>query len=323
MLFKSLTIVALCLALTSTTRPQEPAPVPPPAGPEVALSLIVTDKNNKGLNSIRQDQVRVFESKVEQTILSIEPDERPVDYVLAVDSSGSLRSLFPVVLDAARILVINRRPSDEIALVRFISSDKIQTVLKFTNDGDALIAALKTLRVEGGVSAVIDGLYTSVAYVAEHNKSNEARRKVVIIITDGEDRNSYYKEPELIKLLREEGVQVFILGLTINVDKEAGFIRASPRERAEKLLKTVAEESGGRVFFPQTREQLAKSATEIIMDLRAQYRIKYRSMSDASKKGFRKVDVKFVSTAGEKLNLIVPRGYFVGPKDPPKKSEKK
>ena len=100
---------------------------------------------------------------------------------------------------------------------------------------------------------MIDGLYTAVDYVAEYHKGDEGRRKAVVIITDGEDRASTHTQQDLTKLLRERGVQVFVIGLVTELDREAGFIRrTSPREKAEKLLNAVAE-SGGRVFSPQRR----------------------------------------------------------------------
>ena len=304
-----LTIVVLCLAFNTTQQP-------------VSLSMIVTDKNNKSVNAIRKDQIRVFEDKVEQQILSIEPDERLVDYGIVIDGSGSFRSVLPSAIEAGMLIVKNKRPDDEIFIERFISSDKIETFQDFTSDGAALIKALNGFYVEKGQSAVIDGLYMAVNQIAEHNKASSDRRKVVIIITDGEDRASYYKKEDLIKLLHETGVQVFVLGLVSELDNQGTFTRPGARDRAEKLLKSVAEESGGRLFFPKDKDQLINSAAQVVMDLRAQFRIKYQATGDASKNGFHKVDVKFVSTNGEKLDLLVPPGYFVGPRTPAKKEKK-
>jgi Ca-activated chloride channel homolog len=321
---KHLKVTALlCLLFVSTSRAQEPVASPMPSGRVVKLSLIATDKDNKGVSTIAKDQLRVFEEGTEQTILSIEPDERPVDLVLAMDCSASLNRLMKSAIDGARLVVLNRRPVDQIAVVRFISSDKIEKTHEFTNDGDAILKALDDLYLEAGQSAVIDAAYVSAEYVTEYNKDNEARRKVVVLITDGEDRLSYYKESALVKLLREQGVQVFVLGLVIDLDRQTGYISKSSREKAEKLLTTLAEESGGRVFFPSTKEKLVIAMAEIILDLRAQFRVNYQSTNSNSKTGFRKVEVKFVSTDGEKRKLIVPRGYYFGPRPSATTSEKK
>lgn len=321
-----LIVLIFSLAFVPTPRAQDPtpAPAPPsPAGPMVGLSMIVTDKDGKGINTIRKDQIRVSEDGDQQTVLGIEADERPVDYVILIDSSGSLHKLFASALDAAKLLILNRRQQDQIALLRFAGSDHIEKVLEFSADNQALLKQLDTSYLEGGQSAVVDALYLSAQYVDEYNKSNEGRRKIVITITDGEDRNSYYSQDQLTKLLRENGVQMFILGLVVELDKEAGLIRLSPRAKAEKLLTTVAEESGGRVFYPANKEQLVDATAQIVLDVRAQFRIKYQS-TNASRKGFRKVDVKYVPAQGdEKRKLITPSGYFVGPRTPAKSEKKK
>jgi Ca-activated chloride channel homolog len=285
--------------------------------------LIVADKDGKGVNAIRRDQVRVFEDGDEQTVLGIEADERPVDSVLLIDASGSFRPLITPALEAAKLFIVNRRPDDQISIVRFVGRDVIENTQEFTTDNTALLKALDQIYLQKGQSAVVDALCIGADYVAKHNKGNDGRRKVVVIITDGEDRNSYYSQEQLIKLFRETGVQVFILGLVLELNKDAGLIRLSPRERAEKLLTMVAEDTGGRVFFPTNKKELTDAAAQIILDLRAQFRIRYQS-THASKKVFRKVDVKYVAAPGdEKRNLITPRGYFVGPTTPPEKSEKK
>jgi Ca-activated chloride channel family protein len=300
-------ILALAL-VSSTLLAQEPNPTAKPAGPTVQLSLIVTDSKNKSLNQVSREDVHVVEDKVEQKVLSIAPDERPVDLVLAIDSSNSLRSLMATVLETARLVIINRRPEDEILLMRFISSEKIDKVLDFTRDEDALVAALKTFRIEGGQSAVIDALYVGSEAFAEFKKTGPDRRRVIVIITDGEDRNSYYKQDALIKKLHQSDVQIFALGLVTELDRESGIMRKSPRDKAEQLLQMVCEETGGRVFFPRNKTELIDSMTQIINDLRGQFRLTYQS-SNGGTTGFRKVEVKLISSSGEKRKAIVPRGY--------------
>lgn len=290
------------------------------SGPRVELSLIVTDKENKSLSNLRKEDIHVFEDNVEQTILSIETDQRPIDLGIAIDTTGSFRRLLPAAVQSAKLIVINRRPDDQIFIERFISSDKIEKVQDFTSDGDVLLKSLDTLYIEQGQTAVVDALYIAANYVAEHNKAAPGRRKAVVIMTDGEDRNSYYESEKLIKLLRENKVQVFVLGIVVDLDKESGLVRTSPRENAEKLLKRIAEESGGRVFFSRDGKELLEATKQIILDLRGQYRVTYQSSNPDPKKNFRKVEVKFISTDGQKRTGIVPRGYYVQVKPTEKKS---
>ena len=278
------------------------------AGPRVELSLIVTDKDNNSIRKINKDDIHVFEDNVEQTALALEADNRPVDCILAIDASGSFKSFLGAAMEAVQLIVTNRRPADEIAIVRFISSDKIEKLSEFTSDGSTLIESLKQFKLEAGQTAVIDAVYTSVVAASEHNQSVAGRRKAVVVITDGEDRNSFYKIDKLVSLLRHQQVQVFVIGITLDLNKEAGLVRRSPRESAEKLLRTIAQESGGRVFFPRDEKELGAASAQIVNDLAAQFRVAYVS-SNSAKSGFRKIEVK-LNPNGEKRIAVTPPGYY-------------
>jgi Ca-activated chloride channel homolog len=293
-----LALTLISLALSSTLFAQG-------AKPPVELSMIVTDSANKSIDNIQKEDVHVIEDKVEQTVLSVERDRRPVDCVIAIDSSGSLRRLLPTTLEAAKVIIVNRRPEDEILVMRFISSDKIEKIVDFTGDERALLFALSQVRIEGGQSAIIDALYVAAsdAFTNAKKTSND-RRKVVVIITDGEDRNSRFTQDALIKMLRQSDVQIFALGLIGDLDNESGLMRRSPREKAERLLQMVTAETGGRVFFPRKTPEIIDAMAQIIADLHGQFRLTYQS-SGGDKKGFRKVDVK----VGEKRTAIVRPGY--------------
>jgi Ca-activated chloride channel homolog len=290
------------------------------SGPLVELSLIVTDRENKSIRELRKEErVLVFEDKIEQTILSVDVDERPVDLGIAIDASGSFRKMLAPALEIVQSIIATRRPHDQVFLERFIDTDKIQRVQDFTSDKNVLVQALRKMElVEGGQSAIIDAIYTAVNYVAEHNKDVPGRRKAVLIITDGEDRNSYYNVEKLINLLHEKRVQVFVLGFTAELEQTAG-IRPGAREKAENLLKSIAKESGGRVFFTRGANELIDTTVQIAGDLTRQFRITYQSSNpEPLKKTFRTIEVKVDSE--EKRKAIAPTGYYVQPKPSEKKS---
>ncbi len=306
-------ICSACLIIAAVS-----AAVAQALGPRVDLRLIVTDETNKPLSTIRKEDVRVFEGKIEQTILSIEPDERPIDFSLVIDSSGSLRSLMPSVLEAARQIILQRRPSEEMFIESFVSSDKIYTIQEFTNDTLALTDALRLIQVQQGQSAVLDGVYLGATKLATHSKIAGERRKVLILVTDGEDRNSYYELNAILKELRAEEIQVFVIGLTTKLETDVGLRipdRINPREKAEKLLTTLAKDSGGFVLFPENRIATMDAAELIGAALRAQFRITYQSPKALVKTEFRKVEVKLNSTSGEKRKVVAPSGYYVEAKD--------
>lgn len=310
---RALRVGCLVLAALSTAAGQS-------TGSRVELSLIVTDKDKRSVDTIRKEDVHVFEDNVEQTVISLEADSRPIDCVLAMDASGSFRSFVVAAVEAARAIIANRRAADEIAIERFISSDKIEEFYPFSTDGSALIESFRSFKLEGGQSAVIDAIYTGVEALSEHNKSAD-RRKVLVLFSDGEDRNSYYKTEQLLKLLRERKVQIFVIGITMELDKGAGLDRRTSRERAEKLLNTVAEETGGRVFFPQDGKELAAAAAEIVHDLRAQFRVVYAS--SGVRTGVRKIEVKLSDQDGQKRIAVTRRRYNVPSNARPQGNEKK
>src|SRR5436190_787124 len=230
----------------------------------VTLNVRVIDRNNRPINNLRQSDFHVFEDGVAQPVESFSREEVPISYGLAIDTSQSLRSQIQAVIDAGKTIVNSNKPGDETFLVRFISSDKIETLQDFTSNKDLLMDGLDSFYVEGGQTAVIDAVYLSAEHVSEYKKGDEGdrRRRALIVITDGEDRNSFYKQEQLFARLREEDVQIFVIGFVNELDKEAGLIRKSPREKAVALINKLATETGGRAFFPDSLSELPQIANE-------------------------------------------------------------
>ncbi len=280
-----------------------PTPTPPPEidpgdritidADLVQLHVRVIDRNNRPINNVTQNEFRVFEDGVPQKIESFTREEVPISYGLAVDTSGSLRSQLQSVIDAGKTIINSNKPGDETFLVRFISSDKIETVQDFTANKELLTDGLDSFYVEGGQTAIIDAVYLSAEHVSEYRKGDEGdrRRRALIVITDGEDRNSFYKQEQLFARLREEDVQIFVIGFVNELDKEAGLIRKSPREKAVNLIKKLASETGGRAFFPDSLADLPQIANEIIRDLRTQYVISYNPTNKTPDGTFRAIKV--------------------------------
>jgi len=259
----------------------------------VQLHVRVIDRNNRPINNVPKAEFHVFEDGVPQTIESFTREEVPISYGLAVDTSGSLRSQLQSVIDAGKTIINSNKSGDETFLVRFISSDKIETVQDFTASKEALMDGLDSFYVEGGQTAIIDAVYLSAEHVSEYKKGDEGdrRRRALIVITDGEDRNSFYKQEQLFARLREEDVQIFVIGFVNELDKEAGFIRKSPRDKAVNLINKLASETGGRAFFPESVAELPQIANEIIRDLRTQYVISYNPTNKTQDGTYRAIKV--------------------------------
>jgi Ca-activated chloride channel family protein len=266
----------------------KPTPVPTPeeVDPDsritinsqlVNLQIRVIDRSNRPVDNLTKDSFHVFEDGVPQPVESFTREEVPITYGLAVDTSLSLRSQIQTVIDAAKTIINSNKSGDETFIERFISSDKIEQVAPFTANKDLLLEAIDNLYLEGGQTAVIDGVYIAAESVAEYKKGDDSdrRRRALIVITDGEDRHSYYTEQQLTQRLREEDVQIFVIGFVGELEKEAGFIKKSPQTKAMALLNKFASETGGRAFFPQSLAELPEIANSIIRDMRTQYVVAY------------------------------------------------
>lgn len=296
-----------------------PTPTPPPVIEEgdilritaelVQLHVRVIDRNNRPINNVPESEFHIFEDGVPQKIESFTREEVPISYGLAVDTSGSLRSQLQSVVDAGKTIINSNKPGDETFLVRFISSDKIETIQDFTDNKELLNDGLDSFYIEGGQTAIIDAIYLSAEHVSEYRKGDEGdrRRRALIVITDGEDRNSFYKQEQLFAKLREEDVQIFVIGFINELEKDAALIRKSPKEKAVNLINKLASETGGRAFFPESVAELPQIANEIIRDLRTQYVIAYNPTNKAQDGSYRAIKVTVDQPSGSDKRIALTR----------------
>jgi Ca-activated chloride channel family protein len=275
----------------------------------VNLNVRVIDRNNRPIGDVRQDEFHVYENGVLQPIFSLSKEEVPISYGLAIDTSGSLRAQLAQVIEAGKVIINSNKPGDETFLVRFISSDKIEQVQDFTSNKEDLIDSLDTFYVEGGQTAIVDAVYVSAEHVSEYKKggTDDRRRRALIVVTDGEDRGSTYKPEELFQRLREEDVQIFVIGFVNELDKEGGLIRSSPREKAVNLINRLAKETGGRAFFPESLSDLPQIADEIVRDLRTQYVVSYNPTNKERDGSYRAIRVSIADAPGKEKRIALTR----------------
>lgn len=307
----------------------KPRPTPTPAEEEidegsilrvntelVTLNVRVIDRNNRPINNVRENDFHVYEDGVVQPIESFTREEVPISYGLAIDTSQSLRSQIQAVIDAGKTIVNSNKPGDETFLVRFISSDQIETLQDFTANKEALNDGLDDLYVAGGQTAIIDAVYLSAEHVAEYKKGDDGdrRRRALIVITDGEDRSSFYSQEKLFSRLREEDVQIYVIGFVNELDKEGGLIAKSPREKAVKLINKLASETGGRAFFPESISQLPQIAEEIVRDMRTQYVLSYNPTNKSRDGSFRAIRVAVDGGSSADKRIALTRNGRLAPK---------
>jgi len=275
----------------------------------VLLNVRVIDRNNRPINNLSQNEFQVYEDNVLQRIESFSKAEVPTNYSLVIDNSGSLRMQLEKVIEAGKIIVNTNRPDDETSIVRFVSSDKIKIVQDFTASKPDIIDALDNLYTEGGQTAIIDAVYLAAEKVTEYEKSrsDDRKRRALILVSDGEDRDSYYKEQQLFELLRESDVQIFTIGFVSELSKEGGFISKSPQAKAKNLLERLATETGGKSYFPANISELDTIARDIASELRTQYSISYAPTSERQDGSFKNIKVQVADGPNKQKRIAVTR----------------
>ena len=309
-------LLALCGAVLTATsaqtnKPQLVPPATPSPTPQAAptireedqvvkidtelvnLNVRVVDRNNRPVGNLRQSEFKVFEDNVPQQIEFFSKSEVPTNYSMVIDNSNSLRSQIEQVIEAGKILVNANKPSDETSIIRFVSSSKIEILEDFTSNKEYLNDALDNLYTEGGQTAIIDAVYLAADRVSKYEKNakDDRMRRALVLISDGEDRDSFYKESQLFELLREVDVQIYVIGFIKELDTERGFISKSPQGKAKSLLERLATETGGKVYFPADVSELNGIAREIASELRTQYSIGYLPSNDRADGTYRNIKV--------------------------------
>ncbi|MCU1290393.1 MAG: Mg-chelatase subunit ChlD [Acidobacteria bacterium] len=285
---------------------------------EVSLNVRVVDGNNRPVNNLNQAHFRVYEDEVLQPITSLTTAEVPAINALVIDNSRSLRSQLKKVIEAGKIIIGTNRQKDESSIIRFVSSDKIEVVQDFTPNKNSLNNALDNLFVEGGQTAIIDAVYQTARKVDQYQnsgKTEDVKLRALILVSDGDDRGSSHTEQELLQLLRESNVQIYAIGFINDLSSEPDSGSVSRREKAKAFLTRLAQETGGKVYFPGSIEELPKIATDISGELRTQYLVSYSPTNENRDGAFRKIRVEIAEGANkEKRTAITRTGRNSSPK---------
>jgi Ca-activated chloride channel family protein len=270
----------------------------------VQLDVTVIDQNNTPVMNLKKDDFSVFEDKIKQAVESVNREEVPVSFGMVIDTSGSMRSKLQTVSDAAVSLVKQMRVDDE----AFVASFKAEAELvqDFTADRRELEDAISGLYTSGGTS-LLDAIIATADYAQAQAKR---RRKALVVISDGLEKNSSSKEKEVMDALKEDEVQVYLVGFVDEEMEEKSLFGKSPAKKAKDLLSRIADDSGGRAYFPKDISEIPAIAAQIAKDLRTQYVVSYYPSNSNKDGAFRTVQVNVNSPSSRKLIARTRRGYY-------------
>ena len=263
---------------------------------EVLLHATVVDDKQHIVTDLDRSAFTVFEDGKPQTIISFRHEDIPVAMGIVIDNSGSMREKRAKVNQAALNLVRASNAEDEVFVVNF--NDEYYLDQDFTNDLLKLKEALEKIDAKGGTA-----LYEAVVASAEHLKQNaHLDRKVLFVVTDGEDNASRETLEQAVKQLQEEnGPQVYAIGIL--GDEE------HPR-KARKALEIIAQRTGGLAFFPKTLDEVDEISRQVAHDIRNQYTIGYKPTNPRSTGGFRQIRVEAKVKGHGKMTVRTKSGYY-------------
>jgi Ca-activated chloride channel homolog len=284
---------------------QPPAPVQEEPGgfvfhtrvDEVLLHATVVDDKQRMVTNLDKGAFTVMEDGKPQNIVSFRHEDIPVAMGIVIDNSGSMREKRDKVNKAAINLVKASNPQDEVFIVNF--NDEYYLDQDFTADLNKMREALEKVDTRGGTA-----LYDAVVASADHLKKNgKLDKKVLLVVTDGEDNESQESLEQAIRRLQEEnGPTVYALGL----------LGEEKQRRARKALQFMAEKTGGIAFFPKTLDQVDEITRQVAHDIRNQYTIGYKPTNPKSSGGYRTIKVDAKAKGYGKLTVRTKSGYYAG-----------
>ena len=265
---------------------------------EVLLHATVVDDKQHIVTNLDRNDFTVFEDGKPQTIISFHHEDIPVAMGIVIDNSGSMREKRAKVNQAALNLVRASNAQDEVFVVNF--NDEYYLDQDFTNDLLKLKEALEKIDAKGGTA-----LYEAVVASADHLKRDaRLERKVLFVVTDGEDNASRENLEQAVKQLQDEnGPSVYAIGIL--GDEE------HPR-RARRALEIIAQRTGGLAFFPHTLDEVDEISKQVAHDIRNQYTIGYKPTTPKSAGGFRQIKVDAKAKGHGKLTVRTKSGYYAG-----------
>jgi VWFA-related protein len=289
-------VIALAVCLAVRVAAQHPATF---RGGTHLVVLHVTVMNGRGelITTLERGAFRVYEDGRPQPITLFRRDDVPISLGLIIDNSGSMRSLRQSVEAAALAFVRASNPLDEVFVVNFADTPRID--VPFTNDGHALEAGVARVDSIGG-TAVRDAILVAEHYLRDHAARD---RRALLVITDGHDNASTVSMAELRKTLQSSGTAIFAVAL---VHDASGEERSGGHE-----LEHFTEGTGGFTHKVASMSEVNRVVLEIAHQIRSQYTIAYTPANQALDGSYRALRVRVTKPVG--LIARTRTGYWATP----------
>jgi len=286
---------------TPSTSGQEPLGTKEPLRVRVNLVNVlftVTDKKNRMVLDLTKDDFRVLEDDKPQNIRFFSRETNlPLRIGVLIDTSNSIRDRLHFEEEAAiDFLQQTLRPGKDLAFAVAFDVEP-QLLQDYTDDVDKIAQTTRNLQAGGGTA-----LYDAIFFACKQKllffpPPEPYLRRVLIIVSDGLDNQSEHSREEAIAMTQRAEVTIFAISTN----------RSGLAERGDKVLTRMANETGGRAFFPFEARDLEADFQEISHELRSQYSLAYVSTNDKMDGTFRTLSVQPLE---KNLKVRAKNGYF-------------
>jgi len=285
---RSLT-VALVVSSAATAIAQEPDQPAFRTGVDlVALNVTVTDENDRYVTDIDVEGFQLFEDGAQQEVTFFTRTQLPIALALLMDTSASMADRMSTAQEAAIGFAERLRTQDLASIIDFDS--RVDILHEFTNSLDALTSAIRQTSA-GGSTSLYNAIYISLKELAKIGAAataeEEIRRQAIVMLSDGEDTSSLVGFEEVLELAKRSNTIIYSIGLrSRDIRTRRGF------READFVLRQLAQETGGRTFFPEQVEDLPEIYQRISNELSSQYTLGYVSKNPIRDGRWRRVVVR-------------------------------
>jgi Ca-activated chloride channel family protein len=254
----------------------------------VALNVTVQDRGAKFVRDLQPGDFVVYEDGIKQAVEFFESSRVPVDLIVLIDTSASMRDKLDTVHDAASAFMKTLRPEDRGAVVTFANT--VMVAQPLTGDQALLQEAIRSTQASGN-TCLNNAVYIALKQFGQAAQSDrQVRRQAVVVLSDGADTASLVSFDSVVDLARHLGVSIY----TVSLQTRAPNAATRRNEEGDAALKTLAKETGAQSFFPMPRDLKHVYAT-IATELASQYSIGYVPANNATDGRFRRVNVQVVT----------------------------
>ncbi len=267
----------------------------------VSLTVTVTDRQGRYVTDLARDEFEVYEDGVHQDVAYFNRTNLPIALSLLLDTSSSMEGRIGTAQEAAAGFARRLRPEDLGGLVDF--DTRVVVAQPFTNDAARLEEAIRRTTA-GGSTSLYNAIYIALKELKKvrARSEEELRRQAIVVLSDGEDTSSLVSYEEVLDLAKRSDTSIYTIGLRDPAEPAAkGF------NEAEFVLRDLAQQTGGRSFFPERIDDLAAVYDQIAEELASQYVIGYVSKNNKRDGAWRRIVVRVTRPD---LTARTKQGYF-------------